>query len=48
MSVPNWKPHPLKVAELKGYWSISANGNWKLTFKFEGEDAIFVDYQDYH
>ncbi|MFZ1318870.1 MAG: type II toxin-antitoxin system RelE/ParE family toxin [Candidatus Nitrotoga sp.] len=24
------------------------NGNWRLTFAFEGEDAILVNYQDYH
>lgn len=24
------------------------NGNWRLTFSFEEEDAILVDYQDYH
>ncbi|XHF79099.1 type II toxin-antitoxin system RelE/ParE family toxin [Xylella fastidiosa subsp. multiplex] len=24
------------------------NGNYRLTFAFEGEDAILVDYQDYH
>lgn len=24
------------------------NGNWRRTFTFEGEDAILVDYQDYH
>ena len=24
------------------------NGNWRMTFTFEGEDAILVDYQDYH
>lgn len=29
-------------------YSISVNGNWRLTFKFENEDAILVDYQDYH
>lgn len=22
--------------------------NWRMTFVFEGEDAILVDYQDYH
>jgi len=21
---------------------------WRLTFTFEGEDAVLVDYQDYH
>jgi proteic killer suppression protein len=24
------------------------SGNWRLTFKFEGEDAIQIDYRDYH
>jgi proteic killer suppression protein len=24
------------------------SGNWRLTFLFEGEDAVLVDYQDYH
>ncbi|MGA2218868.1 MAG: type II toxin-antitoxin system RelE/ParE family toxin [Terracidiphilus sp.] len=39
--------HPLK-GDLKGHSSVSVNGNWRLTFAFEGEDAILVDYQDYH
>jgi plasmid maintenance system killer protein len=21
---------------------------WRLTFMFEGDDAVLVDYQDYH
>jgi len=24
------------------------NKNWRLSFTFEGEDAVLVDYQDYH
>jgi len=24
------------------------SGNWRMTFKFEGEDAVLVSYQDYH
>nr|WP_256445180.1 type II toxin-antitoxin system RelE/ParE family toxin [Verticiella sp. GG226] len=27
---------------------VWVNGNWRLTFTFEGQDAILVDYQDYH
>lgn len=23
-------------------------GNWRMTFTFEGTDAVLVDYQDYH
>ncbi|WP_083831104.1 type II toxin-antitoxin system RelE/ParE family toxin [Chromohalobacter israelensis] len=33
---------------LHGHWTIPVNGNWRLTFTFDGEDAILVDYQDYH
>ena len=42
-----WRLHPLK-GDLKGHWSIQVNGNWRLTFRFEGKDAVLVDYQDYH
>jgi proteic killer suppression protein len=47
MNAPGWKLHPLAGA-LKDHWAVSISGNWRLTFKFEGEDAIHVDYQDYH
>lgn len=47
MAVPGWDFHPL-TADLADHFSVSVNGNWRLTFKFEGEDAILVDYQDYH
>ena len=47
MNRSGWDWHPLR-GNLKGHWSVSVNGNWRLTFTFEGEDAILVDYQDYH
>jgi proteic killer suppression protein len=47
MAAPGWKLHPLK-ADLAGHWSVSVNGNWRLTFKFIDRDAELVDYQDYH
>jgi proteic killer suppression protein len=47
MNVPGWKLHPLK-GESKGRWAVWVSGNWRLTFEFDGEDAILVDYQDYH
>jgi proteic killer suppression protein len=47
MNAPGWKLHRLAGA-LKGHWAIRVSGNWCLTFRFEGEDAILVDYQDYH
>lgn len=47
MNAPNWKLHRL-TGNLAGHWSIWVNGNWRLTFRFEGEHAELVDYQDYH
>ena len=47
LSRPGWNLHPLK-GDLAGHWSIKVNGNWRVTFRFAGEDAILVDYQDYH
>jgi toxin HigB-1 len=47
MNAPGWRLHPLAGA-LRDHWAVMVSGNWRLTFKFEGEDAIFVDYQDYH
>lgn len=47
MNAPGWKLHPLH-GSLEGHWSVTVSGNWRLTFAFEGEDAVLVDYQDYH
>jgi proteic killer suppression protein len=47
MNLPGWDLHPLK-GRLANHWSISVNGNWRLTFTFENGDAVLVDYQDYH
>ena len=47
MNRPGWDCHLLK-GDLRGHWSVKVNGNWRLTFAFEEQDAILVDYQDYH
>jgi proteic killer suppression protein len=47
MNIPGWRLHPLS-GQLENHWSVWVNGNWRLTFVFEGEDAVLVDYQDYH
>jgi toxin HigB-1 len=47
MNAPGWRLHRLEN-DLQGHWSIAVNGNWRTTFRFEGVDAILVDYQDYH
>jgi toxin HigB-1 len=47
LSLPAYRLHPLK-GEMRGYWSIWVNGNWRITFRFVGADIELVDYQDYH
>ena len=47
MDAPGWKLHALK-GEFKGQWAVWVDGNWRMTFAFEGNNAILVNYQDYH
>jgi proteic killer suppression protein len=47
MNIAGWAFHRLS-GSMKDCFAVSVNGNWRLTFKFEGEDAHLVDYQDYH
>jgi len=47
MDAPGWKLHALK-GDLKGHWAVWVDANMRLTFAFEGKDAIQVDYRDYH
>jgi toxin HigB-1 len=47
MNLPGYRLHELKGKEA-GTWSVTVNANWRITFEFEGQDAILVDYKDYH
>ena len=47
MNLPGLTLHELK-GKRKGTWSVSVSGNWRVTFKFQGLNAIDVDYEDYH
>ena len=47
MYLPGFRLHPLK-GERRGQWAVSLSGNWRIVFRFEGEDAIDVDLVDYH
>jgi proteic killer suppression protein len=47
MNLPGYYLHQLK-GRLKGIWAVRISGNWRITFEFEGNDAIKVDYIDYH
>ncbi len=47
MNLPGYRFHALK-GERKGEYAVSVSGNWRLTFRFSGEDAADVDLEDYH
>jgi proteic killer suppression protein len=42
---PGLRLHQLK-GDMKGMWSITVSGNWRVIFRFE--DADDVDFVDYH
>jgi len=33
---------------LKGFWSVTVSGNWRVIFRFEKSDAFDIDLVDYH
>ena len=47
MALPGFRLHPLK-GKLKGRWSVSVSGNWRIVFRFEKGNAYDVDLVDYH
>ena len=47
VDVPGYRLHYLKGTR-KGLWSITVNGNWRVTFKFTDGNAYIVNYEDYH
>jgi proteic killer suppression protein len=44
---PGWRLHPLK-GELRGFWSVSVSGNWRVIFRFDNGKVYDVDLVDYH
>jgi proteic killer suppression protein len=47
MNVPGYGLHQL-TGELKAFWSVKVDKNFRIIFRFVGEDAHDVDYLDYH
>ncbi len=47
MDVPGFRLHRLKGV-MQTRWSISVNGNWRITFEFKDGNAYILDYEDYH
>ena len=47
MDLKGWDLHQLK-GQLKGFWSVSISGNYRVWFRFQDIDVYDVDYGDYH
>lgn len=47
MDIPGYRLHQLKGSR-KGFWSITVNGNWRLTFEFLDGNVLILNYEDYH
>ncbi|MBT9239626.1 type II toxin-antitoxin system RelE/ParE family toxin [Vibrio sp. 10N.222.51.C8] len=47
VDLPGFKLHPLK-GDRDGIWSITVNGNWRITFEFIDGNAYILNYEDYH
>ncbi|MDI3464526.1 MAG: Toxin HigB [Nitrospira sp.] len=47
LALPGYRLHPLR-GDLKGYWSVTVSGNWRIVFRFEKGDALDVNLADYH
>lgn len=47
MALPGYRLHPL-TGDLKGFWSVTVNGNWRVIFRFEQGQPQKVDLIDYH
>lgn len=47
MGVPGFRLHALR-GDLKGFWAVTVRANWRIIFRFDGQDACDVDLIDYH
>jgi proteic killer suppression protein len=45
LNLPGFHFHSLRGARRR---SIRVTGNWRITFGWDGADAIDVDLEDYH
>lgn len=46
MNLPGFRFHGLQGKPKR--YAVDASGNYRITFGFDGQDAIDVDIEDYH
>ena len=47
LSRPSWRLHGLS-GDRAGFYAVTVQANWRLTFRFIGADVALLDYLDYH
>lgn len=47
MSLPGFGFHKLSGTS-KGRYAVSVSANWRVTFGWQEQDAVEVDFEDYH
>lgn len=47
MNLPGLGFHRL-AGDNRGRFAVSVSANWRITFAWEEEDAVQVDFEDYH
>lgn len=47
MNLPGYRLHPLK-GDRAGIWAVQVSKNWRIVFRFEGQNVRDVDMVDYH
>ena len=47
MNLPGLGFHKL-TGSSKGRFAVSVSANWRITFTWQEQDAIDVDFEDYH
>ena len=44
---PSLRLHPL-AGNLEGFYAMTVQANWRLTFSFDNQNVELLDYLDYH
>ena len=44
---PGWHIHQL-IGDRAGTWSVSASGNWRITFTLDNGEICNLNLEDYH
>ena len=47
VDLPGFRLHSLK-GDYDGFYAVEVSGNWRVIFRFDGDQVTDVDYLDYH